>query len=106
MGRGLRNWQETTGGLEGGRQETQLVFRGGSPRLLLIPTDQAPPVPPENPREELVGIDPWRNRANSLKSETAEGREPLDRERPQKGKDTEAEQGFMEKRGWDGELQA
>lgn len=73
-------------------------------RLLLIPTDRAPPVPPENPREELVGNDPWRNKANSLKSETAEDREPLDRERLQKGKDTEAEQGFMEKRGWDGEL--
>lgn len=82
------------------------MFHGGSPRLLLNPTDRAPPFPPENPREELAGTDPWRKSANSLKSETAEGREPLDRERPQKGKDTEAEQGFMEKRGWDGELQA
>lgn len=69
MGRGLRNWHVTTGGLQQGKKEPQLVFCGQSLRLLLITADQVPPVPSENPGEELAATDSMGERGPTARSQ-------------------------------------
>lgn len=86
MGQGLRNWHET-GGLEGGREEKKVVC-GQSQRANCLLSLQ-------NPGQELAGTNPGSGRARRLRSERAEGREPPDRERHQKGE-------TQRPRGWAG----